>query len=295
MAAASVRAMQHIITSTNFVAENGSSLEAHALVTYPGAAYHLYVDSSAWDTNGTPLGTMGFNEVFSGSTVRSVAVGDSSLASSQDYQVDSYAIVDSSSGLQESYIVRDTNKKCEFNLSTLTRSAPVNKVGGQCFDICLTGTSAGCDHDLSTTPGALKIPLRGSITLSSSDCTFDATRIQQYQTGAQAPTGDIKVVLGNGGGGCNMKGTSTTTPMQSFWKLVTLSNGNKTLSWNLTGTGRASFDASCRQVEDQLLLYMSVDLPMLKGAASVIRPITVSDSPDTQATNYKLPCMTLMN
>jgi hypothetical protein len=291
MAAVNARARQHFITSANFVSETSPYIEANALVTYPGGANYLYVDSTAWDNNGTPLGEMGHAEKYAGSTARSAAIGDITKTTALDYEVDSYALTDTASGLQESYVVRYTTRKCQFNLSTLTISAPVNKTGGECIDVCLSTTSTSvCDYSMAATPTALKLPLKGSITLS--DCTFNATKISAYKAGTQTPTGDIKLVLNDVGGGCDM--SSTTTPMRSFWQGVTLSNTNKTLTWNLSGTTAASFDSSCRQVQDYVELDMSVDLPMLKGSTSVIRPLSVSNSIDTQASNYTLPCMSMV-
>jgi hypothetical protein len=291
MAAVNVRAAQHFVTSANFLSETSPYMEANALVTYPGVASYLYVDSAAWDNNGNPLGAMGFAEKYNGSTARSVAIGDITNTTSLDYQVDSYALTDAAGVLRETYIIRTTTRKCQFNLSTLTVSAPVNKTGGQCIDVCLKSTStSACDYSMAATPTALKLPLKGSITLN--DCSFDATKIAAYKAGTQTPPGAIKLVLDNVGGGCDM--SSTTTPMRSFWQGVTLSNTNKTLTWNLSGTTAASFDSSCRQVQDKVELNMSVDLPMMKGTTSVIRPLTVGNSPDTQASNYTLPCMTML-
>ena len=67
-------------------------MEANALVTYPGVASYLYVDSAAWDNNGTPLGVMGYAEKFSGAIARAVAFGDVTKTSAQDYEVDELGV-----------------------------------------------------------------------------------------------------------------------------------------------------------------------------------------------------------
>ncbi|HYO58060.1 Hint domain-containing protein [Archangium sp.] len=296
----SVRKEQHFINSSNFLTESSPYMEANALVTYPGVANYLYVDSAAWDNNGTPLGVMGYGEKFNGSIVKSVAIGDITKTSALDYEVDSYALMDSASGLRESYILRENNRKCQFDLSTLNITDPVNKTGGQCVDICLNRTWTGdCDYDLTGTPTALKIPLSGSIGISfnNPNCVFDANRIAQYQNGTVTPPGDIKVVLTDVGGGCDVDSSNALhTPMQNFWQHVTLSNGGKTLSWNLTGADAALFDSSCRQVQDELFLTMILGIPMKQGALELPpRPIVVSNDPDSQATDYQLPCISMTN
>jgi hypothetical protein len=70
------RQTQHFINLSNFLTESSPFMEANALVTYPGGAYYLYVDSAAWDNNGTPLGVMGYAEKYSGATAKSTAIGD---------------------------------------------------------------------------------------------------------------------------------------------------------------------------------------------------------------------------
>ncbi len=291
---------QHFINSSNFLTESSPYMEANALVTYPGGAYYLYVDSAAWDNNGTPLGVMGYAEKFNGPTAKSVAIGDITKTSALDYEVDSYALMDSPSGLRESYILRENNRKCQFDLSTLNITHPVNTTGGQCVDICLNRTWTGdCDYDLTGSPTALKIPLSGSIGISfnNPNCVFDANRIAQYQAGTVTPPGDIKVVLTNVGGGCDVDSANALhTPMQNFWQHVTLSNGGKTLSWNLTGADAALFDPSCRQVQDELFLTMILGIPMKQGALELPpRPIVVSNDPDSQASDYQLPCISMTN
>jgi hypothetical protein len=294
------RKEQHFINSSNFLSESSPFMEANALVTYPGVASYLYIDSAAWDNIGVPLGVMGFSQTFNGSIAKSAAVGNVTLSLAKDYEVDSLALIDSASGLRETYIVRENNRKCQFDLSTLNITDPVSTTGGQCVDICLNRTWTGdCDYDLTGTPTALKIPLSGSIGISfnNPNCVFDANRIAQYQNGTVTPPGDIKVVLTDVGGGCDVDSSNALhTPMQNFWQHVTLSSDGKTLSWNLTGADAALFDSSCRQVQDQLFLTMILGIPMKQGAVELPpRPIVVSNDPDSQATDYQLPCITMTN
>ncbi|MFY0570218.1 hypothetical protein ACN28E_41235 [Archangium lansingense] len=294
------RTPQHFINSTNFLTESSPYMEANALVTYPGVANYLYVDSATWDKNGTALGAMAYAEKYSGSIVRSAAVGDVTLTSALDYEVDSYSLIDSATGLQETYTLRENNKRCQFDLSTLNITDPVDTTGGQCVDICLNRTWTGdCDYDLTGTPTALKIPLSGSIGISfnNPNCVFDANRIAQYQNGTLTPPGNIKVVLTNVGGGCDVDSSNALySPMQNFWQHVTIAPDGKTLSWNLTGADAALFDPSCRQVQDQLDLTMILGIPMKQGAVEIPpRPIVISNDPDSQATDWQLPCMTMTN
>jgi hypothetical protein len=294
------RTPQHFLNSTNFLSETSPYMEANALVTYPGVANYLYIDSATWDNNGTALGAMAYSEKYSGSIVRSAAVGDVTLTGALDYVVDSYALIDSATGLQETYTLRENNRRCQFDLSTLNITDPVNRTGGQCVDLCLNRTWTGdCDYDLTGTPWALKIPLSGSIgiTFNNPNCAFDTNRIAQYQNGSVTPPGNIKVVLANVGGGCDVDSNNAlSTPMQNFWQHVTISPDGKMMSWNLTGADAALFDPSCRQVQDQLELTMVLGIPMKQGAVEIPpRPIVISNDPDSQATDWQLPCMTMTN
>ena len=300
LALANARKAQHFINSSNFLTESSPYMEANALITHPGGAYYLYVDSAAWDNNGTPLGVMGYAEKYNSATAKSAAIGDITKTSALDYEVDSYAMTDSASGLRESYVLRENNRKCQFDLSTLNITDPVNKTGGQCVDICLNRTWTGdCDYDLTGSPTALKIPLGGSIGISFNNptCVFDANRIAQYQNGTVTPPGNIKVVLTDVGGGCDVDSANALySPMQNFWQHVTLSSDGKTLSWNLTGADAALFDPSCRQIQDELFLTMILGIPMKQGNVELPpRPIVLSNDPDSQATNYQLPCMSMTN
>jgi hypothetical protein len=299
VSSASTRKNQHFMNSSNFLSENSPFMEANAMVTHPNGAYYLYVDSAAWDNNGEPLGAMGFGEVYGGAVARSAAIGDISKTSALDYEVDSYSLTDSSAGLRESYTLRENNKKCQLDLSTLVINDPVNKTGGQCVDICLNRTWTGdCDYDLTGTPQALKIPLQGSVRISDNNpnCVFDQVKLDDYKNGV-TPGGFIKVVLANVGGGCDVvNGDSLYTPMQNFWQNTLITDGGKTLSWSLTGTKAAEFDSSCRQVQDQLELTMALNIPLKQGGVALPpRPIVVSNDPDSQATDYQLPCMTMTN
>ncbi|WNG13766.1 Hint domain-containing protein [Cystobacter fuscus] len=294
------RTPQHFINSTNFLTESSPYMEANALVTYPGVANYLYVDSATWDNNGTALGAMAYAEKYSGSIARSAAVGDITLTGALDYVVDSYSLIDSATGLQETYTLRENNRRCQFDLSTLNITDPVNRTGGQCVDLCLNRTWTGdCDYDLTGTPTALKIPLSGSIGISFNNptCVFDANRIARYQNGTLTPPGNIKAVLANVGGGCDVDSSNALySPMQNFWQHVTISPDGKTLSWNLTGADAALFDSSCRQVQDQLELSMILGIPLKQGAVEIPpRPIVISNDPDSQATDWQLPCMTMTN
>jgi len=297
---ANTRKTQHFLNSSNFLSETSPIMEANSMATYPGGAIYIYTDSAAWDNNGTPLGAMGYGERYSGPTARSAAIGDITQTTSLDYEVDSYSLMDTSAGLFETYVVRTNNRKCEFDLSTLVINDPVNRVGGQCVDICLNRTWTGdCDYDLTGTPTALKIPLKGSIgiTANNKNCVFDNNKITEYRNGTTPPPGFIKVVLNNVGGGCDVDTNNALyTPMQNFWNRTSLSLDGRTLTWDLTGANAALFDDSCRQVQDQLELTMVVGLPLLQGNAPVPpRPIVISNDIDSQATDYALPCISVTN
>ncbi|HLL54426.1 MAG TPA: Hint domain-containing protein [Myxococcaceae bacterium] len=296
--AGNTRKAQHYMTSTNII-EGSNHIEANATVTYPGGAYYLYVDSASWDNTGEPLGPMGYMESYGGATARSAAIGDIEQTAAQHFELDSYSLMDTSIGLLESFTFRDNNKSCEFDLSTLAIQAPVDRRGGQCISICLNRTwTNDCDYDLTSSPNALVIPLKGSISISerSDTCVFDLAKIEQFRAGTLT-SGFIKIALPGAGGGCDLNnGGSANLSMKTFWQNTTLTNGNRTLSWDMTGSNSAVFDASCRMVQDTVDLTMAITLPMKKGEHPVApRPIVISNDPNSQATDYTLACMTMVN
>lgn len=118
----------------------------------------------------------------------------------------------------------------------------------------------------------LKLPLKGTVSIKpgSPPFSFDRDQITAYQNGTAVdlsgnPTsgGEIRVVLKDVGGGCDVDANgSIFLGMQSFWNSVTLSADNTTLSWDMIAT----FDNSCRQVQDNVELDMVIDLPWCKVA-----------------------------
>lgn len=293
------RGWQHTPVSTNFLAPGSPYMEANAVSTYPGGVDYGYVDAAAYDQNGNPLGDMGYGEIYGGATVWAAALGDTSQGSDNHVEADTYSLIEKGSTLLDSYVVRANNSQCQIDTTTLTVNDPVDKGGSQCIDICLNRTWTGdCDYDLTGTTWALKIPLSGSISITTQNpnCVFDSATIAGYRNGTLAPPGNIKVLLDTVGGGCDVQnGNQLPYPMQSFWANTTLSTDNKTLSWNMTGANAAIFDSSCRQVQDQVYLIMTLVLPYLQGTAKLVKPIVISNDPNSQVATYRLPCITETN
>jgi len=296
-----VRKDHHFLASTNFFPEPSPYVESNAVSTSPYNPAYLYADSAIWSHSGAPLGDMAYGERYYGPIVRAAALGDVSQTSENNYDADTYALIDDSKGFRDSYSLRPLGRQCEIDLSTLTVTDPADRVGGPCVNVCLnrTWTVDDCDVNLTNVPQALMLPLAGSMSISFNNptCVFDAAKIAGYQDGTITPVpGFIKAVLETAGGGCDVDPNNALySSMQNFWLHTTLSADNKTLTWNMTGADSAMFDASCRLVQAQVDLTMNLIVPYKQGAISLLQPVVISNDPDSTITDYEVPCITVTN
>jgi hypothetical protein len=138
-----------------------------------------------------------------------------------------------------------------------------------------------CDFVLQGGPQSIQVPLKGQISVPADvPYVFNAAKINKLKTdlnnGVILPeweTGFIKLVLANVGGGCDVTdGNTMQSKMSMFWKRVTLSADNRTLSWDLTGANAAFFDEGCRQVQDKVVLTARIPLQLIPIAPLVAPP-----------------------
>jgi len=272
--------------------------------------YYGYVDSAVWDMSGTALGDMAYTEIYGNMPYHNArTVGDLTRTQQQNYEGDSLLIKDTvDSGYQETYMV-GRNGRGPVRFGDPTVNAPTNTVGDPAaacpVSVCLNRTWTGdCDYDLTGTPTALKLPLKGSIPIVSQAGVFDRAKLNQYALGTATdsvgnpdPGGAIRVVLTDIGGGCDVDGTgSIALGMQAFWQNVTLSADLKTMSWDMTGANAALFDPSCRQVQNKVELSMNIKLPYVDGQGNTgIANQFMTNNPNADRQSRLIPCITVTN
>lgn len=261
---------------------------------FPGGAPYSYLDTTYTDPTGYPLGELAWVEEFSGGYSVSVsAAGDLSRTSLKEYLIASYKVEEKPDGtITDSYIYTKIGKAggpavAEVpRLSAPTVVAPADiAFGDNLISVCLNRTwTQDCDYDLTGTPTAFKLPLKGSISILSGH-TFDQATINQVKTdennGVSRPdAGSIKVILTNVGGGCNVTDVNKiAAKMAPFWNRVTLDATKKTFSWDLTGAQALIFDDSCRQVQNEVKLTAIITLFLIAPDGTKYRSSMTLSSP----------------
>jgi len=302
------RANKHYFNSLN-VRPAIQQMEVVATASVKDELFYGYVDSASWDANGTPLGDMAYTEIYGNMPYHSAATsGDLLKTSLSEYTGDSLLIEDTVQyGYRETFVAARNRRPTSVTFGAPAVNAPLNVVGSATdtcpVSVCLNRTwTNDCDYDL-TGYGALRLPLKGSIPITSTNGIFDETKINEYKQGIATDSvgtldhgGGIRVVLTNVGGGCDVDANnSIALGMRSFWDRVTLSADKKTLTWDMTGDKAATFDPSCRQVQDQLELSMNIKLPYLDGTTKGIHNIHLTNLPTAAANTKVFPCIKVTN
>lgn len=131
-------------------------------------------------------------------------------------------------------------------------------------NVCINSPQASaCDYQLSGQPGAVVLPLIGSIAIQAQSYVFAEDRINDLRVAGGG--GYVSLKLTNPGPGCDLDPVSGTlrVDMNQFWKSVTLSADKKTLSWDMSGANIAVFDSGgCPQVDAPVDLTMLLRLPV---------------------------------
>jgi hypothetical protein len=241
----------------------GDTMTASATSTFPGDSYYTYADILIQDgVTWAPLGDIGIVEEYDGGTNAVVeTTGDLTLATEENYVVDSYQVDDTEIGPGDSYVyeIIDFGRGIA---GTLSVTAPVDLNNDNKIKICLSRQWADCDYDLLGR-WEVEMPLAGQVTLVS-DYIFDVSKINDLKNGI-GYGGYIKLILTDVGGGCDVKaGNSLFTDMAVFWQNTTVSGDNKSLTWNMTGASNSAFfDDGCKQYQDTVKLSMRVLLPVI--------------------------------
>ncbi|GMU06439.1 Hint domain-containing protein [Corallococcus caeni] len=281
-----------------------------ATSTFPGGAIYTYVDTSYTDSSGNALGDLTWREEFDGGyNVTTNATGNLALTTLKRYRVSSYKVEESAAqGVTDSYIFTEMGIESgpvvneAPRLGNLTVDAPLDVAfNDNLISVCLNRTwTQDCDYDLTGNLNSVKLPLKGSISVTSSH-TFDDTAINQLKmdlnSGVARPdAGHLKLILTNTGGGCDVTdGNTLVGKMNQFWNRVTLSTDKKTFSWDLTGTNAAFFDDGCRQMQDSAKLTALISLPLVSAGTKYRSSITLSNDPAAVRPDYVFKKITVTN
>ncbi|WP_244224801.1 Hint domain-containing protein [Corallococcus sicarius] len=278
--------------------------------TFPGGAIYTYVDTSYTDSGGSALGDLTWREEFDGGyNVTINATGNLALTNLKRYRVSSYKVEESAArGVEDSYIFTEVGIDSgpvvneAPRLSGLTVLAPLDVAfNDNLISVCLNRTwTQDCDYDLTGNLTSVKLPLKGSITVTSSH-VFDETAINQLKTDlatgvARPDAGHLKLILANVGGGCDVTdGNTLVAKMGQFWNRVSLNADKKTFSWDLTGTNAAFFDDGCRQMQDSAKLTALISLPLISAGTRYRSSITLSNDPAAVRPDFVFKRITLTN
>lgn len=248
-----------------------------------------YIDNCVWDGVGNLISDCSFVEVYGNmrySTAQSI--GNLAFAQSGDIQGDSFLseTLSSTGALQQSYIVSQSQKITSLTaLNVPTVVHPSDTDGNGASVVCLDRTWTGdCEYN-NTGYGTLRVPLKGSISVTGPGITINWPLIRDtYQTTEPAP-GKIYVTLGTSGGGCVLPAGGQAMSMRSFWRQVTVSPANNptTMHWDLHTdlTKWADFSNACRLVQDTVYVTMDIAVPyvdVLSGTRGTL-PVTITNAP----------------
>jgi len=299
------------------VGAGGTIASSLAGSTFPGGAPYTYVDLAISAKTGRPIGPLAYTEEFDnpngvpGANVTTATSGDTSTSPDKRYVYESYKLEDrgDGNGLVDS-LVRVENGASVAQpraavpvLTIPVVGAPVDVNGDNLISICMDRTwTNDCDVVLHGTAQSIQVPLQGSVSVTSAHI-FDAAAIQAIKDalnmGQHPPQeGQVKLVLTNVGGGCDVTDMNTlNAQMAPFWNRTTLSADHRTLSWDLTGANAAYFDDGCRQIQDAAKLTVRIPLPLLAvpSGESFLTSITISNDPATQRPDATVLPITLTN
>lgn len=286
--------------------------------TYPGGSYATGMDVLFSTVTGAPLGELAYDEEYAnddglmaGTNLAVDATGDISRSNIKRYVVSANKFEETDDGIAVKYVERETGYDQLVLEALPPKLAPVNHVapadiryGDGKVSVCLNRTwTQDCDYDLTGNPQAVKLPLVGSVQVTSPH-EFDQRAIDAIRTqlanGVSLPSaGSIKLILTYNGGGCDMNVNGITSKMLPFWNSVRLSADRKTLSWDLSGVNAAHFADGCRQVQSLVKLIATLPLPLTNvaplPAGTAQATITISSDPESLRPDVKVPPITMTN
>jgi hypothetical protein len=257
------------------------------------------VDSSVTTVTGATIAPLQFKEEYAkpdgsppGTYVSVSTQGDTSASAIKRYTFESYKITVRGEDFNDSFIYEEKGAvdpqttAVPPRLSKPIIQEPVDKWPiplDNRIHICMDRAwESFCDFVLTGGgPQSVQVPLKGQVSVPADvPYVFNWTKINKIKSDLdnglilpESETGFVKLVLANAGGGCNVTdGTTMQSKMSTFWKRVTLSADNRTLSWDLTGANAAQFGQNCRQVQDKAVLTARIPLQLVPVAPLVAPP-----------------------
>jgi len=291
---------------------NGQDGEGAASSTFPDGSLYTFLDVAYFDIEGLPVAAPNVVEDFGGGTDVNVQTDADLTQSDIDaYTVDTLKMEDTGTEFNVSYTYTEMglqsaqptgNRPTPPVLAVQNVLAPIDtKLNDDLISICLNRTwTQDCDYDLTGNPQAVKVPLQGSIVITSAAHVFSQQAIDDIKANAatHARAGYVKLLLAQAGGGCDVGADGAIqSSMQAFWNSATISPDQKTLSWNLTGANSAFFDDGCRQVQDDVFLTIRLQLPVHDTGLNLDYWVskTLSNNPNQFAPDFVYDRMEMTN
>lgn len=291
---------------------NGQEGEGAASSTFPDGSLYTFLDVAYFDIEGLPVAAPNVVEDFGGGTDVNVQTDADLTQSDVDaYTVDTLKMEDTGTDFIVSYTYTEMGlQSAQPNagrptppvLAVQNVQAPVDtRLGDNLISICLNRTwTQDCDYDLTGNPQAVKVPLQGSIQITSAAHVFSQQAIDDIKADPinHPRAGYVKLLLAQAGGGCDVGADGAlSSSMQTFWNSVTVSADQKTLSWNMTGNNSAFFDDGCRQVQNNVFLTMRLQLPVRDTALQLDYWVskTLSNNPAQFAPDFVYRPMQMTN
>jgi hypothetical protein len=261
------RESQHEVMTAGISPED-QMVQSGAMASRMGSLSYGFVDSSAWDEFGNLLGDTNYAEVF-GNMRHSLiqSTGDLAFAEGENVEGDSFLaeVIAGTNRLYQSYIIAESQPITAANMLNVPIVAhPTDFDGNQFAVVCLDRVwTQDCEYN-NTGFGTLKVPLKGSVSVTGAGMAIDRAAIVDYQSDDGPAPGRIAVTLGTSGGGCVLPAGGAVMSMKDFWRQVSVSPDNlTTMSWDLHSvlSQWASFSPSCRLVQDTVYLRMDLAVP----------------------------------
>jgi hypothetical protein len=301
-------AMHFISTAT----VDGQEGEGAASSTFPDGSLYTFLDVAYFDIEGLPVAAPNVVEDFGGGADVNVQTDADLTQSDIDaYTVDTLKMEDTGADFIVSYTYTEmglqsaqpaAGRPTPPVLSVQNVLAPIDtRLNDDLISICLNRVwTQDCDYDLTGNPQAVKVPLQGSIVITSTAHVFSQQAIDDIKANPvnHARAGYVKLLLAQAGGGCDVGADGAlSSSMQAFWDSVTVSPDQKTLSWNMTGANSAFFDDGCRQVQDDVFLTMRLQLPVRDAGLNLDYWVskTLSNNPNQFAPDFVYDRMEMTN
>lgn len=146
---------------------------------------------------------------------------------------------------------------------------PVDHTGDQQISICMNRTwTNDCDVNLTGSPNALKVPLKGNYR-TPPGYLINLDGIKNKSKTAD-PQDFVKLQLTQTGGACEPQYNFSMT---DFWSNVSVSNDQRTLYWDYTGADAVDFARGCRQVQDRIEFHVNLRVPVTRYGSPEFLPI----------------------